>query len=607
MDEITIDVTEIVDNITVEATDVIENINIEVGDSTQLTTGINYISSTGILNGLELSISIDDTKFNIGAGEASFVDVSTSPYTIKYKSYSAQLGISPMLGSSTLGRRPVYISLDMNGNVRQSLSSLNISEYSDYCYLGIIGYNFTTGKVVSAYDLPNKVSSVATRLHQLELSLGSFNINGNEYSPSTITAPSLKIQRSAGIIFRPGSNYKKNSKVPDQTLTDAKDYELFFRVKHTSGVWGYEAIPQSDIDPNHYDNLTDLVDITGTGKYTIKTIFFTPPPDYPVGSPCTVFIQYGQVVYDTKQDALDHITDSFQIFPTLLGDIIFRGWLIIKEGIADFTDSSKFKFIPAGKWGLSSAIGGGGSGGGEVNTASNVGASGVGLYKQKLGVDLQFENIAAGSNKVTVIDNPTDKIVKIDIVEGNVSHDNIADIGTNNHAQIDLALTRLANTSGTNTDDETYNTINSKLGLANTISYAPTNPASITGTGARMFGLGSTLSFRPLKTGKVIFFIDFIPTGSGTPSTQCTYRLAYGTGVAPANGAVATGTQFDTVDSGANYAVSVGSPNHNFTHNFYIVSTANTTYWFDMQGTKATGATGVGMSSIRVTIKELLF
>ncbi|HJP96526.1 MAG TPA: hypothetical protein VJ843_04090 [Candidatus Saccharimonadales bacterium] len=56
---------------------------------------------------------------------------------------------------------------------------------------------------------------------------------------------------------------------------------------------------------------------------------------------------------------------------------------------------------------------------GEANTASNVGVGGVGVFKQKSGVDLQFKNINAGSSKVTITDDTANSEVDIDVVPAN--------------------------------------------------------------------------------------------------------------------------------------------------------------------------------------------
>lgn len=65
------------------------------------------------------------------------------------------------------------------------------------------------------------------------------------------------------------------------------------------------------------------------------------------------------------------------------------------------------------------------SGGGEVNTASNVGLSGVGLFKQKTGFDLEFKNIDAGSSKITVTDDILNSTVDIDVDETQIPINNL--------------------------------------------------------------------------------------------------------------------------------------------------------------------------------------
>jgi hypothetical protein len=60
-------------------------------------------------------------------------------------------------------------------------------------------------------------------------------------------------------------------------------------------------------------------------------------------------------------------------------------------------------------------VGGAGVGTGEANTASNVGTAGVGVYKQKTGVDLEFKKVNAGSAAITITDDVANNEVDIDL------------------------------------------------------------------------------------------------------------------------------------------------------------------------------------------------
>lgn len=61
-----------------------------------------------------------------------------------------------------------------------------------------------------------------------------------------------------------------------------------------------------------------------------------------------------------------------------------------------------------------------GSGFGEVNTASNVGTAGQGFFKQKTGVNLEFNTLDAASSKVLVTSNNATSRILIDVVPNTI-------------------------------------------------------------------------------------------------------------------------------------------------------------------------------------------
>lgn len=97
---------------------------------------------------------------------------------------------------------------------------------------------------------------------------------------------------------------------------------------------------------------------------------------------------------------------------------------------------------------------GGGGGSGQSNTASNVGTAGVGVFKQKSGVDLEFKNINAGSNKVTIVDNTGDNEIAVDIDESYFDVDSMT-AGSTNKFITTAEQTKLAGIESNATADPT--------------------------------------------------------------------------------------------------------------------------------------------------------
>jgi hypothetical protein len=74
-----------------------------------------------------------------------------------------------------------------------------------------------------------------------------------------------------------------------------------------------------------------------------------------------------------------------------------------------------------------------GSAVGEANTASNVGTSGVGVFKQKTGVDFEFKKLVATNGKLNIVDDTANSRITFNIDDPWIDHNALTNYVANQH------------------------------------------------------------------------------------------------------------------------------------------------------------------------------
>lgn len=377
------------------------------------------VLTTGLTSGGNLSINANPTLFDLAAGTGIIVDNHTDPAAplIGELSWPAQTGISAQY-VGTDGFTVVLI--NAAGSVIQQTSFPTQSQLRTHIVLGTLIH---TGGVLTGVVM-RPIVSFNTVLDVIDFvrTFGAINVSGNIFSANGAT---LQLSKTAGQMFHLGANYandRTRPSVPDQAAAAPVTFNYIYR----NGLGTFvSTAPTNTVNPNLWDDGSGVLQSVPAGKFTIQSIYLAPD-----GS---VQLYYGQKLYDTLAEARGSTTTAVEVMSN--PDFALRGWVVVAQGATDLSDPLQAAIATAGRLGLTDV--GGGSIVGEVNDGANVGTGGVGPYKGKSGHTLEFRNITAASNKVSVaLDGANDEI-DIDVVPGNVSHQDLLGAGTNTHADID--------------------------------------------------------------------------------------------------------------------------------------------------------------------------
>jgi hypothetical protein len=218
-----------------------------------------------------------------------------------------------------------------------------------------------------------------------------------------------KTYRKNQAVFYNGSSYRANKTTTQEPSITATDWEL---------------IAQAASSESNIIGLDDLTDVALSSPNPGDILIYdSTASTWKNQSTSTLGLA-------TSTDLTDHIDDTsnpHSVTATQVGKDTAQ-WNAdkIKGVVVDDSNKANGKILKFNSTTntleyADDLVGGGGSGSGETNTASNVGVGGVGVFKQKIGVNLEFKNINAGSNKITITDDTTNSEVDIDINESNLA------------------------------------------------------------------------------------------------------------------------------------------------------------------------------------------
>lgn len=294
--------------------------------------------STGLIKNGLISANGDPTKFNItaGVGIISNFDNPENPIStiIRFSAFNSITPTYLTTGNIT------YVAINSTPAVVMQATPFTPEQRRSLIILGaVIHSNLTTINVLNNISAPTNADT--NQLHDFMEAVGALNITGNKY---TANGANLQLNKSAGVLFKLGSNFAVDWKNPHE-IAQTGGTAITFRYRTQNGT---ESADMTSISPGLYD-LNNVLTTVPNNKFTIQTV--------------TVFqtgltrIQWGQTLYDDLQSAKNALlTRNFVVENNIKENGVTRAYIIVRnsttslQNIADayISEAQKFGGVASG-------------------------------------------------------------------------------------------------------------------------------------------------------------------------------------------------------------------------------------------------------------------
>lgn len=313
--------------------------------------------STGLLDGGTITLGVGNT-FNVAQAIVGYTDYTTNA--------AAPTRNVTVYGPSTGNTVPniavlaTYVGIQTPGTtlVMQS-SPFSPTQRRTIVPLGAVISNGTN--LIAVNNLPDVMRAGINQIQDFMEAVGPIKKSGNVVSAN---GANLQIDKSAGVLFKQGSNFNINEEDP-HNLQLAALTAANFNYRTSTGTQGATT---NLIDPTQYESSPGVLSVVPNNRVTIQRIY--------VFTSNLIRIQWGQHIYQNLAEAEAALTtESFNTEQNIADNGVLLAFLIVDKGATALNDAAQAKFVPSSKFG-----GPIGSGGTSITSTDALPEGSVNLY-----------------------------------------------------------------------------------------------------------------------------------------------------------------------------------------------------------------------------------